>query len=77
MATRKTLIRTEAGVRLERIETLAARQTATSTMYCLRTLRPIQPRMMADQDEAEAAFAREVTASMKDPVIRAMASRDA
>lgn len=72
MAIRKTLIRTEAGVRLERIEALSGRQKVVSTLYCLRTLRPNQPRMIADRDEAEAAFAREVTASLKDPVIRAL-----
>ena len=77
MANRKTLIRSEAGVRLERIETLDARQRATSTLYCLRTLRPNQPRMIADRIEADAAFAREVTASLRDPVISAMTTRGA
>ena len=71
MATRKILIHSESGVRLERIETPGQRG-ATSTMYCIRTMRPNQPRMLADRDEAELAFAREVVASKRDPVIKAM-----
>lgn len=71
MATRKILVHSESGVRLERIETRSQRG-ATSTMYCVRTLRPNQPRMLADRAEAELAFAREVTASRLDPVIKAM-----
>lgn len=67
----KTLIKSEAGVRLERIEEMAIGQKVR-TLFKVSTYRPPQPRIIADRDEAEEAFAREVTASMKDPVIVAL-----
>lgn len=70
----KTLIKSEAGVRLERIEEMAKGQKAR-TLFKISTYRPPQPRFIADKDEAEEAFAREVTASMKDPVIVSMIER--
>ncbi|UQV19640.1 hypothetical protein MU852_07885 [Brevundimonas albigilva] len=50
------------------IEDLAERQRGKIT-FKLSTYRPPQPRYIADLDEAEDAFAREVTASLQDPVI--------
>ena len=74
MAQKKTLVASQAGVRLERIEDLAERQRGKIT-YKLSTYRPPQPRYIADEREAEEAFAREVTASLQDPVIVALMER--
>lgn len=74
MAQKKTLVASKAGVRLERIEDLAERQRGKIT-YKLSTYRPPQPRYIADEKEAEEAFAREVTASLQDPVIVALMAR--
>lgn len=74
MAQKKTLVASKAGVRLERIEDLAERQRGKIT-YKLSTYRPPQPRHIADEREAEEAFAREVTASLQDPVIVALMER--
>ena len=73
MAETRTLIAAEAGVRLERVERLSGRQR--SSLFKLSTYRPPQPRFIADQDEAEEAFAREVSASLKDPVILGLMAR--
>jgi len=67
----RTLVRSAAGVRLERVEELSRGQKAR-TLFKLSTYRPAQPRYIADRHEAEEAFAREVTALMKDPVIARM-----
>ena len=72
MAQKKTLVASKAGVRLERIEDLAERQRGKIT-FKLSTYRPPQPR--PDELEAEEAFAREVTASRRDPVIAALMER--
>jgi hypothetical protein len=76
MRQKKTLIAARAGVRLERIEDLAERQRGKIT-YRLSTYRPPQPRFIADKDEAEDAFAREVSASLQDPVIVGLMERGA
>jgi len=68
MATRKTLIRSRAGVRLQRIEHLA-RQQGGQSFWRLSTLRQTPPRAFADEMEAEDAFDMEVIASLTDPVI--------
>ena len=74
MAQKKTLVRSKAGVRLERIDDMAERQRGKIT-FKLSTYRPPQPRYIADEREAEEAFAREVTASLQDPVIVALMDR--
>ncbi|WBT07281.1 hypothetical protein PFY01_06240 [Brevundimonas vesicularis] len=74
MATRKTLIRSRAGVRLQRIEHLARQQVAQSS-WRLSTLRQNQPRSFADETEAEDAFDMEVIASLTDPIIMDMQRR--
>jgi hypothetical protein len=76
MAQKKTLLASKAGVRLERIEDMAERQRGKIT-FKLSTYRPPQPRYIADEREAEEAFAREVTASLEDPVIVALMERGA
>ena len=61
-------MRSEAGVRLERIEHLSARGTEHET-YRLSTLRPDPPRLLADERAAQDAFDLEVVASLSDPVV--------
>ncbi|WBT04785.1 hypothetical protein PFY01_08940 [Brevundimonas vesicularis] len=74
MATRKTLIKSRAGVRLQRIERLARQQVMQSS-WRLSTLRQNQPRTFADEIEAEDAFDLEVIASLTDPIIMDMQRR--
>ena len=74
MATRKTLIRSRAGVRLQRIEHLARQQVVHSS-WRLSTLRQNKPRSFADETEAEDAFDMEVIASLTDPIIMDMQRR--
>lgn len=64
---KRTLVRSQAGVRLERIEKLAKKQREVS--FRLSTHRQISPRLIIDEDEAQRAFAREVAASLEDPVV--------
>ena len=68
MATRKTLIRSRAGVRLQRIKHLA-RQQAVQSSWRISTLCQNQPRSFADETEAEDAFDMEVITSLTDPII--------
>ena len=72
---RKTLIKSEMGVRLERIEELAAQQKAASTRYRLSTYRPPQPRSFADKAAAEAAFRAVVVLSRQDPIVQGLVQR--
>lgn len=74
MATRKTLIRSRAGVKLQRIEHLA-RQQIVQLSWRLSTLRQNQPRTFADEIEAEDAYDIEVVASLTDPIIIDMQRR--
>jgi hypothetical protein len=75
MPTRKTLIRSEAGVRLQRIERLGAQQKVVQQRYSLSTLRRPAALMFADQDQAEDAFDLEVIAALTDPVVMDMQRR--
>lgn len=74
MATRKTLIKSSAGVRLQRIEHLARQQVLQAT-WRVSTMRQNQPRTFADETEAEDAFDMEVIASLTDPIIIDMQRR--
>lgn len=67
MAVRTTLLKSAVGVKLTRIEELSASQKVRATHYRLTTLRPDQPRILADPNAAELAFTAEVAASRKDP----------
>lgn len=75
METRKTTIRSQSGVRLELIEQLNRRQAVERQEYRLRTLRMGQPRLFADEHEAEDAFDLELMASLSDPVVQEMVRR--
>ena len=52
MGTRKTLVRSRAGVKLLRIEHLAGRQKGGQSSWRLLTLRTKAPRAFADEMEA-------------------------
>ena len=69
MPTRKSLVRSEAGVRLERIEHLSARGKVEHETYRLSTLRANPPRQLPDERSAQDAFDLEVIASLIDPVV--------
>ena len=71
----KTLIKSKAGVRLERIEQLSSGQKAARSAYRLSTLRTAGPRTFANPLDAEEAFDIEVLAALSDPVIIDMQRR--
>lgn len=75
MGTRKTLIKSQAGVKLQRIEHLAGQQKVVQSSWRLSTLRSNQPRSFADEAAAEDAFDIEVIAALSDPVIIDMQRR--
>jgi hypothetical protein len=70
MPIRKTELKATAGVKLVQVETVTAAGKVTETHYRLSTLRPNQPRVIADPQEAEDAFDLEVMASLTDPVVQ-------
>lgn len=73
MAIRRTLLKSDAGVKLLQVETVSPRQAVTDTHYRLSTLRKNQPRMLADRSLALDAFETEVAASRKDPTAMRLA----
>lgn len=75
MPTRKTLIRSEAGVRLQRIERLGAQQKVLQQRFSLSTLRRHSALIFADEAQAEDAFDLEVIAALTDPVVMDMQRR--
>jgi hypothetical protein len=75
MGTRKTLVKSRAGVKLLRVEHLADQQKGIQSSWRLLTLRTNAPRAFADEMEAEDAFDMEVIASLTDPTIIAMQRR--
>jgi len=74
MTTRKTFIKSRAGVRLQRIEH-PARQQVVQSSWRLSTLRANQPRSFTNEAEAEDAFDMEVIAALTDPIIIDMQRR--
>lgn len=67
----KKLVQAQAGVRLERIEHLAARQKR-EVCFKLSSHRNNAERIIADEDEAQRAFDREVAASLEDKVVQGL-----
>lgn len=67
----KKLVRAQAGVKLERIEQLAARQKR-AVCFKLTSHRNTPERLIADEQEAQRAFAREVAASLEDKVVQGL-----
>lgn len=76
MPIRKTLLKSTHGVRLERVESLSAQGKVQAQHYVLKTMRPNQPRVLADPAAAEDAFDLEVIASLADPVVLRMLTDD-
>ena len=72
MAIKKTDLKTEAGVKLTLVEEVTPMGTVRSQHYRLTTLRPNQPRVLAQREAAEEAFDLEVVASLLDPVVQRM-----
>lgn len=75
MAIKKTELKTEAGVKLTLVEEVTPLGTVRSQHYRLTTLRPSQPRVLAEKDAAEEAYDLEVMASLMDPVVQQMITR--
>lgn len=72
----KKLVRAKAGVKLERIERLAARQKR-ETFFRLTSQRKTPERLIFDEAEAQRAFAREVAASLEDDVVQGLIKQGA
>ncbi len=75
MLIKKTELKTEAGVKLTLVEEVTPMGTVRSQHYRLTTLRPAQPRVLAEKADAEDAFDLEVIASLIDPVVQQMITR--
>lgn len=69
----KTLIRSEAGVRL--VEERDVHDGVS--VFRLFTHRTTTPRLMSDRDESLAAFEHEVAIALKDPVVINLIQRGA
>lgn len=67
----KKLVRAKAGVKLERIDHLAARQKR-AVCFKLSTHRNQPERLIAEEAEAQQAFDREVAASLEDRVVQGL-----
>lgn len=72
----KKLVRAQAGVKLERIEHLAARQKK-SVCFKLSSHRNVPERLIAEEAEAQRAFALEVAASLEDKVVQGLIEQGA
>lgn len=70
MGTRKTLLRSEAGVKLERIEQLSARGAAQLSGFELSSRRLARAQRIAEEREALDAFDLEVIATLSDPELQ-------
>lgn len=70
MGTRKTLVRSEAGVTLERIERLSARGAAHLSGFELSSRRFVETQRIAEEREAHDAFDLEVIAVLSDPELQ-------
>lgn len=75
MPTRKIILKAQAGVRLERIETLSRQGRAIQEVFKVSTLRERQPQVLADERAAEDAFDLEVVASLLDPTAQELVKR--
>lgn len=74
MPIRKVPIRETAGVRLIQVDEVTPSGKVASTHYRLSTLRPNQPRVLADERSAMDAFDLEVIASLADKTVQRLIS---
>jgi len=65
------LVRAQAGVKLERIKRLSARQK-DEIFYRLTSIRTASERVIFDVDQAQRAFAREVAACLEDKAVKGL-----
>lgn len=71
MAFRKTELRSTSGVKLVQVDEVSPDgKRVRATHYRLSTLRPNQPRVIADPEAADEAFDLEVIASLADPTVQ-------
>ena len=69
----RAILRDQAGVKLVRIERLAKQQREIS--FRLSSHRDGSQRLIMDEAEAHKSFAREVAASLQDPVVLGLIER--
>lgn len=77
MPVRQTLMRSEAGVRLELLERINTHGAVLRTEYRLRSLRPVRARLLDSLRDAEDAYDLEVVSSLMDPIVQDMIRRGA
>ncbi|WP_296164916.1 hypothetical protein [uncultured Brevundimonas sp.] len=77
MAVRNTLLKSEAGVRLELLERINAHGTVLKSEYRLRSLRPTKLPRLTDRAAAEDAYDLEVVGCLMDPIVQDMVKRGA
>lgn len=68
MPTRRILVKSEAGVSLERVEHLSRQGRVHLAVFHLSTMREERPRLLSDEREALDAFDLELIATLVDPV---------
>lgn len=77
MAVRHTLLKSQAGVRLELLERIGAHGAVLRAEYRLRSLRPVRLGRLTDQAAAEDAYDLEVVGCLMDPIVQDMIQRGA
>ena len=77
MAVRNTLLKSQAGVRLELLERINAPGAVLKAEYRLRSLRPVRVPRLTDLEAAEDAYDLEVVGCLMDPVVQDMIQRGA
>lgn len=77
MPTRRTLVKSEAGVSLERVEHLSRQGRVHLAVFQLSTIRQERPRLLSDEREALDAFDLEVIATLVDPETSKVTDQDA
>ncbi|MFA4949912.1 hypothetical protein [Brevundimonas sp.] len=77
MAVRNTLLKSQAGVRLELLERINAHGAVLKAEYRLRSLRPVRLPRLTSLEAAEDAYDLEVVGCLMDPVVQDMIQRGA
>ncbi len=77
MAVRHTLLKSQAGVRLELLERIGAHGAVLRAEYRLRSLRPVRLGRLTDRAAAEDAYDLEVVGCLMDPIVQDMIQRGA
>ena len=77
MGVRHTLLKSQAGVRLELLERIGAHGAVLKAEYRLRSLRSVRLGRLTDRAAAEDAYDLEVVGCLMDPVVQDMIQRGA